>query len=89
MFEEGLFDVCAIFFNRFQSAMTQVVTPRRLILLGHDTANEDGTLVDASKASHIFEPEEDEILAKLLPLNINTQIFQALPKAPLPNTAPG
>lgn len=79
MFEEGLFDVCAIFFNRFQSAMTQVVTPRRLIpLLGHDTANEDGTLVDASKASHIFEPEEDEILAKLLPLNINTQIFQAL-----------
>ena len=33
---------------------------------------------DDPKAVYIFEPEEDEILADLLPRNLAVQVFQAL-----------
>jgi F-type H+-transporting ATPase subunit gamma len=33
---------------------------------------------DASTANYDYEPEEDELLASLLPRNISTQIFNAL-----------
>jgi len=81
MFENGEFDVCTIVFNRFQSAMTQVVTPLQLIPF---TAKIDGNEDPQSGAkedivaSYIFEPEEEEILADLLPGNLAVQIFQAM-----------
>ena len=82
MFEAGDFDVCTLVFNRFKSAMTQIVTRRQLIPFAMP-ASEDGT--DEKKtettqpsAAFIFEPEEGEILEQLLPRNIETQVFQAL-----------
>ena len=82
LFEAGEFDVCTIVFNRFQSAMTQIVTPQQLIPF--EPANsgaeeeEEAPADDGPKAVYIFEPEEDEILADLLPRNLAVQIFQAL-----------
>ena len=81
LFEAGHFDVCTIVFNRFQSAMTQVVTPQQLIPfeLVKTGIKEDKSATQASSAAtYIFEPEEDEILADLLPRNLAVQIFQAL-----------
>ncbi len=81
LFEAGEFDVCTIVFNRFQSAMTQIVTPQQLVPFepGDDAANDDDAPDDdGPKAVYIFEPEEDEILADLLPRNLAVQIFQAL-----------
>ena len=79
MFDLGEFDVCTIVFNQFQSAMTQVVTGQRLIPFKPEHKG------DAAEAEpkgpqhvHIFEPEEDELLAALLPVNVSTQVFQAL-----------
>ena len=81
LFEAGEFDVCTIVFNRFQSAMTQIVTPQQLIPFepadAGDEADEAPT-DDGPKAVYIFEPEEDEILADLLPRNLAVQVFQAL-----------
>jgi len=82
MFEDGEFDVCTVVFNRFQSAMTQIVTPMQLIPFasGDDASNdnENAKADDRPSASYIFEPEEEEILADLLPGNLAVQIFQAM-----------
>jgi len=81
LFEAGEFDVCTIVFNRFQSAMTQIVTPQQLVPFEpsiDDASEDDSAADDGPKAVYIFEPEEDEILADLLPRNLAVQIFQAL-----------
>ncbi len=80
-FDLGHFDICTIVFNRFQSAITQIVTPQQLIpfeLTEVKAEEEEFTAKDSSAADYIFEPEEDEILADLLPRNLAVQIFQAL-----------
>jgi F-type H+-transporting ATPase subunit gamma len=76
LFEAGAFDVCTIVFNRFKSAMTQVVTRQRLVPLAPPQASAEKPA--GPKAIHIYEPAEDEILAELLPRNIAVQVFQAL-----------
>jgi F-type H+-transporting ATPase subunit gamma len=80
LFEAGEFDVCTIVFNRFQSAMTQIVTPQQLIpfVPAEDDGDEEAQPADGSQAVYIFEPEEEAILESLLPRNLAVQIFQAL-----------
>mgnify|MGYP001199199482 CR=1 FL=1 len=81
LFETGNFDICTIVFNRFQSAMTQIVTPQQIIPFEpakNALEEEEGISNEGPQAVYIFEPEEDEILADLLPRNMAVQIFQAL-----------
>ncbi len=81
LFENDEFDVCTVIFNKFQSAISQIVTPQQLIPFSIDEADEeseDDSKADGPRAVFIFEPEEEEILEDLLPRNIATQIFQAL-----------
>ena len=76
MFDHGEFDVCTIVYNKFKSAITQIVTTQQLIpFSGAAAANENA---DPELASYEYEPEEDEILAELLPRNIGMQVFRAL-----------
>ena len=78
LFAAGEFDVCTIIFNRFRSAMTQVVTEKQLIPFAQPAAEaEAGTAVLAG-AVYEFEPSEEEILAELLPNNLAVQIYSAL-----------
>ena len=80
LFEAGEFDVCTIIFNKFQSAMTQIVTRQQLIpfAAGEEQGADEGTADEGLKASYEFEPEESEILEVLLPKNLGVQIFQAM-----------
>ena len=84
MFEGGEYDVSTIVFNRFKSAMTQTPTAQRLIPLAapeaHEMEKKETAAPGASgpSAVYIYEPEEDEILKELLPMNIGVQVFQAL-----------
>ena len=79
LFEAGEFDVCTVIFNKFQSAISQIVTPQQLIPFNMDEVeDEEDKPSDGARAVYIFEPEEEEILEDLLPRNIATQIFQAL-----------
>ena len=75
MFERGEFDVCTVIYNRFKSAMTQIVTPQQLIPFAPPVAAE---ATDTGGAVYEFEPEEEEILSALLPNNLAVQIFAAL-----------
>jgi F-type H+-transporting ATPase subunit gamma len=74
MFEGGEFDVCTIIYNRFKSAMTQIVTSQQLIPFAPaGTAAEPGAV-----ASYEYEPDEAVILAELLPRNLSVQAYRAL-----------
>ncbi|TCS63590.1 F0F1 ATP synthase subunit gamma [Varunaivibrio sulfuroxidans] len=79
MFENGDFDVCHVVFNRFQSAMTQVVTRQQLIpFMPGDDAADAHAKDNGPVASYLYEPDESEILDALLPRNLAVQFFQAL-----------
>lgn len=77
MFEAGEFDVCTIFYNEFQSAMTQILTAQQLIPLPVPAVEESDEPAGAS-AVFEYEPDEEEILADLLPRNLSVQIYKAL-----------
>jgi F-type H+-transporting ATPase subunit gamma len=80
MFEAGEFDVCTIIFNKFVSAITQKVTPLQIIpvQISDDDAAEEKQADAGPSAIYEFEPSEEEILADLLPSNLNVQVFRAL-----------
>lgn len=75
MFEAGEFDVCTVVYNRFQSAIAQVVTRQQLVPFPVPEVKQDE---DAAKATYEFEPSEEAILADLLPRNLAVQIFRSL-----------
>jgi F-type H+-transporting ATPase subunit gamma len=81
MYENDEFDICTIIYNRFQSAMTQIVTEQQIIPASVP-GEADGDAGD-SASLYEYEPDEEGILAELLPRNVATQIFSAL----LENTA--
>jgi F-type H+-transporting ATPase subunit gamma len=76
MFEAGEFDVCTLVYNKFKSAITQIVTPQQLIPFALASANEN--VAAASAAIYDYEPDEEEILADLLPRNLSMQVYRAL-----------
>lgn len=82
LFEADAFDICTIVFNKFESAITQVVTPKQLIPFSvpesEKKAEKEAESEDGPRAVFIFEPDEEDILRDLLPRNVATQIFQAL-----------
>jgi F-type H+-transporting ATPase subunit gamma len=74
LYEAGEFDVCTIFYNKFKSAMTQFLTAQQLIpFVGTGKAAEA-----SSNVFYEYEPDEQEILAELLPRNLGVQVFRAL-----------
>jgi len=71
-FEAGEFDVATIFFSEFQSVISQIPTEQQIIPASFDDAGDDaGTVYD-------YEPDENEILADLLPRGVATALFSAL-----------
>ncbi|HET6220542.1 MAG TPA: F0F1 ATP synthase subunit gamma [Dongiaceae bacterium] len=78
MFEAGEFDVCTIIYNRFKSAMTQIVTVQQLIPFAVPAAAASESASAMAGAIYEYEPDETEILAQLLPRNLSVQIFKAL-----------
>ncbi len=80
MFEAGEFDVCTLIYNRFKSAISQIVTDQQLIpfALPEAPAGGDGDEASGSTAVYEYEPEEAEILEALLPRNLAVQIYRGL-----------
>jgi len=70
-FEAGEFDVATIFFNRFQSVISQIPTATQIIPAAFEGGAGASSLYD-------YEPGEDAILADLLPRGVSTQLFAAL-----------
>jgi F-type H+-transporting ATPase subunit gamma len=75
MLAEGEIDVATIVYNRFQSVIAQVVTERQIIPAPPPP---EGETVDTGGAIYDFEPDEETILAKLLPQALSIQMYRAL-----------
>ncbi len=73
-FEGGEFDVCTLFFSRFKSVIAQIPTAQQIIPL----QVEEASSASGQAAAYEYEPEEDEILSRLLPRNLAVQVFRAL-----------
>jgi len=78
-FDAGEFDVATVYFNRFKSVISQIPTGQQLIPapLGEEPA-EPGEEPQGDLTSYDYEPEEETLLADLLPRNLAVQIFRAL-----------
>jgi F-type H+-transporting ATPase subunit gamma len=72
-FEAGEFDVCTLFYSAFKSVIAQIPTAQQVIPLVVEGEGGNGPAT-----SYEYEPEEDEILTRLLPRNLAVQIFRAL-----------
>ena len=72
-FEAGEFDVATIFYARFINVVSQVPTAQQII-----PASFEATEGDAAVTLYDYEPDEEAILADLLPRGVATQIFSAL-----------
>jgi F-type H+-transporting ATPase subunit gamma len=84
LYAEGAFDVCTLFFARFKSVIAQIQTAQQIIPPVIDGARPDPArrseqgLGWSGGAIYDYEPDEEEILAQLLPRNVAVQIFRAL-----------
>ena len=75
-FEAGEFDVAHLFYSNFRSALVQEPELQQVIpvpLPNKTAANDAGTL-----AAVEYEPDEEAILAELLPRNIAIQLYRAM-----------
>ena len=80
LLDDGAFDVCTVVYNRFQSVISQVPTEMRLIpapLPAEGSASAGGAIYEY-EAGDPDEPDQEVILAKLLPQNLAIQIYRAL-----------
>ncbi len=73
LYEAGKFDVAHLFYSKFRSALVQEPTEQQIIPVPAPkvAAADTGAVVE-------YEPDEEEILAALLPRYLKTQIFGAL-----------
>jgi len=80
LFSAGDVDRVVLVYNTFVSALTQEVTEQDLLPISTDIleTSEDEAKQDAMRGDFIFEPEPEEILARLLPVYLETQVYRAL-----------
>ena len=73
LYENGKFDVAHLFFSKFRNALTQEPTEQQIIPVPAPkvAVADTGAVVE-------YEPDEEEILAALLPRYLRTQLFGAL-----------
>ena len=74
-FDAGEVDVVTLFYSRFRSVVSQ--TPTRQQLIPAQVAGVEAA-IDLNGAVYEYEPDEETILATLLPRNIGVQIFSAM-----------
>ena len=74
----GEFDVALIVYNQFKSAISQVVTFQQLVPLAVQAKNAQHSALSTQHLAYEYEPNEEEILADLLPKNLGVQVYKAL-----------
>jgi F-type H+-transporting ATPase subunit gamma len=75
LFEAGEVDVATLVYSRFRSVVSQTPTARQLIPAQVDS---DAPPVDLKGACYEYEPDEETILATLLPRNLTVQVLGAM-----------
>jgi len=81
LYTEGRVDRVVLVYNRFESALVQRVTVTDLLPIPEHVLEESDEMTDRERAlrgDFIYEPEPEEILQRLLPVYLETEIYRAL-----------
>jgi F-type H+-transporting ATPase subunit gamma len=80
LFTEGEVDRVVIVYNTYVSALTQRVTEQDILPISAEIleTDEEEREADRLRGDFIFEPEPEEIMQRLLPVYVETQIYRAL-----------
>ncbi len=80
LFTEGEVDRVILLYNAYVSPLVQRVTEQDVLPVSAEIleTDEQGRRDDAMRGDFIFEPEPEEILARLLPVYVETQVYRAL-----------
>jgi F-type H+-transporting ATPase subunit gamma len=74
MYDRGEFDIATLFYARFKTVISQIPTAQQIVPPKFEAPAATG----AATAIYDYEPDEEELLAELLPRYVATQIFRAL-----------
>jgi F-type H+-transporting ATPase subunit gamma len=80
LYTEGEVDRVKVVYNAFESPLVQRVTVQDILPLSGElleTSDEERE-VDALRGDFIFEPEPEQILERLLPVYLETELYRAL-----------
>ena len=75
LFSEKAFDICKLYFARFESVLSQVPISQKLIPFDIEDDESDDEEVNIC---YEYEPDEEDILKELLPKNLSVQILGTL-----------
>jgi F-type H+-transporting ATPase subunit gamma len=80
LFTSGEVDRVVLVYNTFVSALTQRVTEQDVLPISRDIleTDEQERRDDMLRGDFIFEPEPEQILERLLPVYLETQVYRAL-----------
>ncbi len=73
-FQNEEYDQVVLLFNAFRTVMSQDITFQQLL----PVVPEERTVADEAPVEYIYEPSVGELLAEILPKNIEVQIFKAM-----------
>ncbi|MDP3278331.1 MAG: ATP synthase F1 subunit gamma [Deltaproteobacteria bacterium] len=74
-FEEGVIDQLDVVFTEFKSAVTQVIEQQTLLPVALATTASDE---QDAQTEYLFEPDKEALLARLLPMYVETSVYRAL-----------
>ena len=74
------FDRVVILYNEYESPLVQRAVARDILPVSEDLleTDEDERAQDAFRGDFIFEPEPEQILARLLPTYLETEVYRAM-----------
>jgi len=75
LYDEGKFDICSLYFAKFESVLSQIPVCQKLIPF--EISDEDKEK-ETENICYEYEPDEEDILLELLPKNLSVQILRAL-----------
>jgi F-type H+-transporting ATPase subunit gamma len=80
LYTEAEVDRVILVYNHFESALVQQVTVQQILPLSEDLLeiDEEERQDDAMRGDFIFEPEPEQILERLLPVYLETEVYRAL-----------
>jgi F-type H+-transporting ATPase subunit gamma len=80
LFVEGEVDAVRLVYNEYESPLVQRVTVKEVLPIAEHLleTDEEERRDDAMRGDFIFEPEPEEILSRLVPVYLETEVYRAL-----------
>jgi F-type H+-transporting ATPase subunit gamma len=78
LYAEQEVDQVVVIYNHFESALTQRVVTQDVLPIPESVLEEEGDRSQALLGDFIYEPEPEQILERLLPVYVETEIYRAL-----------